>query len=390
MRRSLSVAALVLPISFAVFHTTAREQSGAEVFQLMQQKLRGISTYSYTNTVSVPPQKVCRRSPINRRELKKLFGKSTDDSCKVEGVYPDWTVLTRQKGTGEEFTLISNRLSDILLRLYPDEKHAVFENITDLPAGAPRSEPGFPESLAHLEYGEVTFLGRELRGDLLTYKYEERTPWHVVYYWIDPNEYLPTYMLTDEIADCPGVKSISSDFAWNPTLDQSRFTLEPPQGYTSTSLTEHYKGEQSFAAAMGCVVRLQQGKFPARLGQSFGPSLYAFGGICRTRAELSAELANALQQPASPDTSQRKMEHHFQKVSLRLETGSRFLKKVRDQQNWHYQGNGVELGDADKVVAWWHPKAGTTDSEADPTTARVLYGDLRIESLPVADLPNAE
>ena len=49
-------------------------------------------------------------------------------------------------------------------------------------------------------------------------------------------------------------------------------------------------------------------------------------------------------------------------------------------KDWHYAGDGVKLGDAEKVIFWLKPKGSET--------YQVLYGDLRVvEGVAKKDLP---
>ena len=64
-----------------------------------------------------------------------------------------------------------------------------------------------------------------------------------------------------------------------------------------------------------------------------------------------------------------------------------FYETTRQSHHCHFQGNDIKLGEADKIVAWWYPKEDMADEGADLDTAHVLYGDLRIETMPVDELP---
>ena len=48
--------------------------------------------------------------------------------------------------------------------------------------------------------------------------------------------------------------------------------------------------------------------------------------------------------------------------------------------DWHYAGDGVKLGDAERAIFWYKPKGSKT--------YEVLYGDLRIvKDVQQKDLP---
>jgi len=70
--------------------------------------------------------------------------------------------------------------------------------------------------------------------------------------------------------------------------------------------------------------------------------------------------------------------------------GMSYYQQKSVTHHWHYQGKGVKLGEADKIVAWWYPQAEKAEEGTDLETAHVLYGDLRIETMPVAELPKSD
>jgi hypothetical protein len=79
-----------------------------------------------------------------------------------------------------------------------------------------------------------------------------------------------------------------------------------------------------------------------------------------------------------------------QELARTFAGGAVFLQVLSQTNEWHYVGKGVKLGDADKVVAWWAPKAeAKKDQETTAKPATVLYGDFHTEAKPVAGLPRA-
>jgi hypothetical protein len=56
-----------------------------------------------------------------------------------------------------------------------------------------------------------------------------------------------------------------------------------------------------------------------------------------------------------------------------------FTRFFKGQGKWYYRGQGVKLGEADKAIFWYRPK--------DSATYRVIYGDLHVEDVAPANLP---
>jgi hypothetical protein len=67
------------------------------------------------------------------------------------------------------------------------------------------------------------------------------------------------------------------------------------------------------------------------------------------------------------------------RISLTWGTGMGFLQKLSLQGRWEYTGKGVSLGDAATVIFRYR--------RGDSPTARAIYGDLRVEDVPVDSLP---
>jgi len=100
------------------------------------------------------------------------------------------------------------------------------------------------------------------------------------------------------------------------------------------------------------------------------------------------KLARALDKPELADTmSQMELGMQLQQPLAR---GAAFFATLIESHHCHYQGKGVKLGEADKIVFWWYLKKEKAEEGADLDTARVLYGDLRIEMMPVEELPERD
>ena len=56
-----------------------------------------------------------------------------------------------------------------------------------------------------------------------------------------------------------------------------------------------------------------------------------------------------------------------------------FITQQIAEGSWKYLGNGVKLGDKDRMIGWYRPKGSRT--------YRVVYGDLSVKDIEPADLP---
>ena len=58
--------------------------------------------------------------------------------------------------------------------------------------------------------------------------------------------------------------------------------------------------------------------------------------------------------------------------------------------HWHYQGKGVKLGEADKIVAWWYPNEEKAEADADLDIFLVVSAATQIYTMPVDELPQGD
>jgi hypothetical protein len=66
-------------------------------------------------------------------------------------------------------------------------------------------------------------------------------------------------------------------------------------------------------------------------------------------------------------------------LALKMQPGFVFVLVLKDENDWHYVGEDVKLGDGDSPICWYKP----TGSE----TYRVIYGDLSVKDIAPEDLP---
>jgi len=65
-----------------------------------------------------------------------------------------------------------------------------------------------------------------------------------------------------------------------------------------------------------------------------------------------------------------------------IEPFNKYVGRLRSSPksfDLHYVGDGVRLGEAEKVILWYHPEGASS--------YRVIYGDLRVEDAAPENLP---
>jgi len=146
-------------------------------------------------------------------------------------------------------------------------------------------------------------------------------------------------------------------------VDESLVRMDVPAGYTLSDkefdMTQFT--EQDFVTTLRFwAEHLLNGSFPQSLN-------------VEDLMKLTPQVAEKIDQL---DISEE------QKMQLGMTFGRGFVFFQQLGPNgvdWHYAGDGVKLGDAEKAIFWYQPK----DSE----TYRVIYGDLSAKDVAPEDLP---
>jgi hypothetical protein len=175
---------------------------------------------------------------------------------------------------------------------------------------------------------------------------------------VDPETVLPV-RITQKT---PNMQIVCDNLQFDVALDESRFSMEVPEGYVIQKSGIDFKksSESGFIDSLRIWAEIiENGQFPdsinlediVKVGPKFDRGL--------KRENL---------------TEQEQLE-----VATQFTQGIVFIRFFKGQGQWHYAGTGVELGDGNTPIFWYQPK----DSE----TWRVIYGDLRVEDVAPEDLP---
>ncbi|MHC4618316.1 MAG: hypothetical protein ACYTEQ_11255 [Planctomycetota bacterium] len=157
-------------------------------------------------------------------------------------------------------------------------------------------------------------------------------------------------------------KIIWSDFVWNPDLDESLFSLEPPAGYPVEEIIHDVsdRGEDGLVDAFSFWTEMSGGLFPSNIDDLGDPN------------KLKPLLISKFDRDGDPKEELNRAMNQMNAVLK----GLWFAQKCKVQGSWCYNGANARLGDADAPICWWKPE----DSDA----YRVIYGDLSIGDSPVA------
>ncbi len=243
----------------------------------------------------------------------------------------------------------------------PTKSYVVFEltNVPDDPAKDPwvmiERLKAFPAQ-ADKVLGRREIDGRMLDGFEVS---EEDTTATV---WIDAR--------TDQLvrvemkfAKTPGMDVILSDFQLDASLEDSFFSLEPPEGYTVVALSADVSQltEQDFIEFL----RLWSNW---TIDASFPPTVSG-PDIAKTAVRMAQE--GKFVGPYAPA-------YGAEKQPQIMYRGLAFTSKLLDG-TWRYAGQNVSFGDPTVPIFWYQP--------AGSPTWRVIYADLHVTDVAPQNLP---
>jgi hypothetical protein len=167
--------------------------------------------------------------------------------------------------------------------------------------------------------------------------------------------------------NAPGMNVVMSDFRFDVELDDSLFDLTPPEGYRKVTVPVNVG-----IPAEDDLIYFLRWWAEHNLATAFPPSLHL--------KELQAKVVEMMisgELVGDKETTSREQLVHQQ--SLRMTQGIMFLLRMAPENDWHYAGENVKYGAADKAIFWYKPTG--------KPTYRVIYGDLTVRDVAPGDLP---
>jgi outer membrane lipoprotein-sorting protein len=222
--------------------------------------------------------------------------------------------------------------------------------------------------------GQKTIDGKQANG--FRYNDENKT----VTFWTDIDSGLPIKaeiqmkLSNIKAMNSIGVKTMDmvlSDFQFDVPLDESLFSLTPPEGYKLQEMNMDVSdaSEKDVIDALRILADMEDGAFPdtldgMTLAVKVSSNLGKMSALDRQKnktpnGEMSAEMRNKMTEIGSI----------VRKLSIYMEKNP----------GWKYAGKGVKLGDAQTPIFWYVPK--------DSKQGRVIYGDLSVRDVPIDKFP---
>ena len=157
-----------------------------------------------------------------------------------------------------------------------------------------------------------------------------------------------------------------TDFQFDIEMDESLFSMEIPEGYPAPPMV----GEIPISAMLGGTEQdlveflriyaeiILDGAFP----EDLSPQVW-IDDVKKNRNKF-AQLSK---------------EQNLEGPPLKFARGWVFFRLLKAENDWHYVGNGVKLGDTESEVCWYRPDGSET--------YRVIYGDLSVKDVAPENLP---
>ncbi len=334
---TIPTAALVLLAAGLVYWIGGRGVAFADVIE----HVRSARTLTYNLTVQLD-EKPAVTVPTMRMEPGR-----------IRQIMPGGGIMIMDMAQGKS------------LVLDPNEKKAILMRITGQPQMTDQMSGGFIEELRNLRDGSEEMLGKqEINGqDAVGFQvHNGDLNWTI---WADAQTGLPIHIQIQMEGGMFGEGTATmTDFKFDVDLDESLFSLTPPEGYTleEMQVDASEPSENDLIEALRFVADIMDdGAFPPEFTiQGMSEVMKRIGGLASNDEEKKAVL---------------------RALTVKAMRAFMFAHKMTADNDWHYVGKDVKLGEAQKPVCWWLP--GGSD------TYRIIYGDLSIRDIQAADLPTS-
>ncbi len=245
----------------------------------------------------------------------------------------------------------------------PTRKQFIEMEMSNLPHDPAQQQFNVIEKLRTLpdradeELGTSEIDGRVLQGFRVTKEDVINTV------WIDPKT-RDLVRVETEFINAPGMNVVLTDFQFDVELDDSLFSLTPPDGYTRVEVQADVSGvtEQDLIEYLRAWSSwTKDGTFPP----TFNPM------------EIQ-KVAMEMEQQGKFGDGQT-TEQQRKRDAMTMYRGIMFLTQLPAESNWRYAGEDVKFGDADTAIFWYRPEGSET--------YRVIYGDLSVNDVAPENLP---
>ncbi|MFB3788850.1 MAG: outer membrane lipoprotein carrier protein LolA [bacterium] len=320
--RWAAAAALTLAVIALALGITPWKSPKDLAFAEVLEQIRAVKTLRFTSTAEGQGERI---------------------TFQTEYMEPGKQRVTSEDGNVNIMDMVQNKA----LSLMPSQKKASRLDFSNVPNQKPQEN--FIESLQKMQDGTEETLGRGQIEGTLVYGFRVKQEGSEYTIWADMRTGLPV-RVEITMATFGAMKFTLSDFEFNPPLDESRFSVEPPAEYElipilMPSVDVSEPTENDLIAVLRMITQ-KSGRFPESL----------------TFQDLAKLLGGKIGQgDPTPEEIQE-----FTTQFITLQRGLLFVQKNLGN-DWHYEAQGIAPGAKD-AVCWWRPQGAET--------YRVIYADL--------------
>lgn len=330
--RMVQFAAAVLVAAGGLVYLGYRLTQPAVAFADVAKKIAEADTLACQITMKTPDLK----EPLTMRFLAREPG------------------LMRMERADGGFTILDASRTEILA-VDPTMKTAILMNFKMNADGPARGTASLVETLRKLGQKDGKAVGKKKVGDIEAHGFRVTEGDQEITVWADPKTKLPVLIEGRMKSGGLDAEFTMTDFQLNPKLDDAVFRLEAPAGYKLVKFeAEDLKPEEDVARLLRAYAKKKDGKFPAKLDDF----------------KVLAEIFTGEPKPDPAENPE------VMKLAMSLGRVAVHLKSLKGVG---YKGEGVKLGDADKIVFWYKPEKAEK--------YRVLYGDLKSGDVTADKLP---
>ena len=306
-----------------------------------------------------------------------LPGTSTNMDVKIMSMGPG---RIRQEMGGQQ-VMIMDFPAGKTLTLSPQSKIAVILNIKGTPKIMQQQDwfanlKKLSQNPNAEDIGLQTLDGKEMKG------FRVKDGNYSVTFWADPksgdpikveiHQKIPDY-LNPEGKGERTMDMVMSNFQFDVPLDESLFSLTPPEGYKlqpEMNMDFSNASEKDVIEVLRRNAEMEDGAFP--------DSLTDQSMIIKITLGPMRQIEKKIKTPADKEAMQAEMMKTVQEAGSICGRMGMFLQ---ENSGWKYAGKDVKLGDAKTPVFWYTPK--------DSKQGRVIYGDLSARDVQIDKLPPA-
>jgi outer membrane lipoprotein-sorting protein len=332
MSRILQLAAAVLVAGAGLGYLAYRLAEPSVAFADVAKKIQEAETFTCQMTMKTPDLK----EPMAMRYLARGTGQ-----------------MRFERPDGGATVMDSRQMK--ILATDPKTKTAVLMEFKKDGKGPETGPVNLVEELRKLADKDGKPAGKKKIGDVEAQGFRVTEGGQEITVWADPRTKDPLEIEGRTNFGGQPAEFTMTDFRLNPKLGDELFKLEAPEGYKLVKFeAEDLKPEEDLIRLLRAYAAKKDGQFPKRLDDWKGLA----------EAVMGDKKANPVDDP------------EVMKFAMSMGRLSAYSMSL---EGFGYKGEGVKLGDADKIVFWYKPKG------ADKY--RVVFGDLKTGDVPADRLP---